>query len=80
MFDRILLDNDGWLMTVGLLGGITVHLKAKNITRKASRDESRHFVDTVDALKNKGAMITPGNPELEELFEWYADAIFFAVA
>ena len=76
MFDRVLLDNDHWLLTLGLLGGITVHLKARNITRKALRQESRHFNDTVEALKKQGVMITPGNPELEEVFEEYAEAVF----
>jgi hypothetical protein len=75
MIGRILLDNDDWLVTAGLLGGIKVVLKSRNLTYKAKTTERRHLMDTVELLKDAGVSIEPENIELQELHQMFAEAV-----
>ena len=75
MSGRILFENDDWLVTAGLLGGIKVVLKSRNLTYKAKTTERRHLMDTVELLKESGISVTPDNLQLQELFQTFAEAV-----
>ena len=75
MSGRILFENDDWLVTAGLLGGIKVVLKSRNLTYKAKTTERRHLMDTVELLKESGISVTPDNLQLQELFQTFAGAV-----
>ena len=75
MIGRILFECDEWLVTAGLLGGIKVVLKSRNLTYKAKTTERRHLMDTVELLKESGISVTPDNLQLQELFQTFAEAV-----
>ena len=76
MFDRILLNNERFLITSGLLGGKKVTLKERNITRRALRIERLYLLEFLEEIKKNGVPIEPGNKLVEEIFEGFGDAIF----
>ena len=51
MLNRTLLDDEYFLTTAGLLGGITVTLKGRGLKVKANKMENTKFLDTCDELK-----------------------------
>ena len=75
MMGRILLENDEWLVSAGLLGGITVRLKPRGISIKASSAERRHLMDTLDLLKARGSNLDPTNRSLQDLLQAFAEAV-----
>ncbi len=75
MIGRVLLDNENWLVTFGLLRA-KVMLKNRRLTRKASREESRYLVNVLDELKLRGVPIEPGNDYVNYVLDSFAYAIF----
>ncbi len=75
MIGRVLLDNEDWLVTFGLLRA-KVMLKNRRLTKKATREESRYLVEVLDELKLRGVSIEPGNDYVNYLLGSFADAIF----
>ena len=76
MFGRVLLDNDDWLVTLGLLGSLRVTLKWREITRKARPIEKKYFSELIAILSANGVPIEPGNATLEQAIIDFADAMF----
>ena len=74
MIGSVLLDNEDWLVTFGLLRA-KVTLKNRRLTRKASREESRYLVDVLDELKLRGVPIEPGNDYVNDVLEDFAGAV-----
>ena len=76
MIDRVLLDDETFRVTLGLLGGMKVTLKDRGLTRPAPPACAQHFKQTTDALQEMGVEIAPGSEPFEELLEEFAEAIF----
>ena len=75
MFDRILLDNDYFYVTAGLLGGIKVTLKSRGLTLKANRAERTKLLDVLDELKRRGYSVEPHSKEFEEILDNFSGAL-----
>ena len=75
MIGRVLFDNNDYLVTSGLLGGIKVYFKPRGMTFRTSARERRHLKDTVAILQQHNVPIDPNNADLQELFEGFARAI-----
>ena len=73
---RTLLDNDTWLVTVGMLGGITVIHKARNIRIKATRSERVHLLEIFEELNANGVSVEPENEIITEIIQMFSEAIF----
>jgi hypothetical protein len=52
IFSTTLLNNNDWLVTIGITGRFKITLKDRNLTRKASRFEGRHLVEVVKSMFN----------------------------
>ncbi|WP_139458902.1 hypothetical protein [Bathymodiolus thermophilus thioautotrophic gill symbiont] len=57
VFSTTLLNNDNWLVKIGITGRFKISLKDRNLTRKVSRFEGRHLVEIVESMFN--LKITP---------------------
>jgi hypothetical protein len=75
MFDRILLDNDDFLVTSGLLGGIKATLKSRGITVKADRPEKIKLLNVLDELKQRGYSVAPESKEFERIISGFSEAL-----
>jgi len=75
MLGRILLDNDYFLVTAGLLGAIKVTLKSRGLTLKATREERTKLLDVLDELKRRGYSVEPDSKELRNIIEKWTDDI-----
>jgi hypothetical protein len=75
MFGRILLDNDYFLVTAGLLGAIKVTLKSRGLTLKATREERTKLLDVLDELKRRGYSVEPDSKEFEEILDGFSEAL-----
>ncbi len=60
MLERVLLDDSDSRMTLGMLGGLRVHLKHRNITVKAMAQEKAFFNATIDLMQQYGVSMEPG--------------------
>lgn len=76
MIGRILLDDDTWRITSGLLGGIKITLKSRSTTIKTNRNERNYLYDILDELKKRGRPIEPGSAELNDIFVLFSEAVF----
>lgn len=76
MIGRILLDNDVWLITSGLLGGVKITHKPRNLTIKPNRYERSYLFDILDELKKRGDFVAQNRPEFENVIELFAEAVF----
>jgi hypothetical protein len=77
LFGRGLLDNETWLIMVGMLGmKIAVHHKDRGLTRKATRYERLYLLEVLEHMKGSGVSIEPGSPDFEAIVETFAEAIF----
>ena len=47
MIGRILFENESWVLTASLLGRYKIIFKESGISRKASREEGRHFLRVI---------------------------------
>jgi len=72
---KILLDNDYYLVTVGLFGAIKVTLKSRGVTYKANRFERTKLLDTLDELKKIGGSVEPNSKEFKEIVTHFAEAL-----
>ncbi len=63
MLDRILLDKDDWLVSIGLLGAVRVTLKSRNMTLKASSFERSYLLAILRILGERGVRIEPANDQ-----------------
>jgi hypothetical protein len=52
IFSTTLLNNNDWLVTIGITGRFKITLKDRNLTRKVSRFEGRHLVEVVKSMFN----------------------------
>jgi|SaaInlStandDraft_3_1057020.scaffolds.fasta_scaffold22885_1 hypothetical protein len=75
MFSRILLDNDDFLVTSGLLGGIKVTFKSRGITVKADRSEKIKLLNVLDELKQRGYSAAPESKEFERIISDFSEAL-----
>ena len=75
MLGRILLDNDYFLVTAGLLGAIKVTLKSRGLTLKATREERTKLLDVLDELKRRGYSVEPGSREFERILSDFSKAL-----
>lgn len=73
---RILLDNDSFVVTAGLLGGIKVKLKSRGVTLKANRFERTKLLDVLDELKCRGGSVEPHSKEFEEILDQFSQALW----
>lgn len=76
MVGRILLDNDYFYVTSGLLGGIKITLKSRNLTLKVNRDERAKLLDVLDELKRRGHSIEPHSKEFENVLNTFSEAVW----
>jgi hypothetical protein len=76
MLGRILLDNDYFLVTAGLLGSIKATLKSRGLTLKATREERTKLLDVLDELKRRGYSVEPNSKEFEEILGGFSEALF----
>ncbi len=76
MIGRILLDNESWLITLGLFGGIKVTLKNRGLTRRANRGERRYLMEMVETLEAAEIPIEPGGEPVEDMLNDFASAVF----
>ena len=75
MLGRILLDNDYFLVTAGLLGSIKATLKSRGLTLKATREERTKLLDVLDELKRRGYSVEPDSKEFEEILDGFSEAL-----
>jgi hypothetical protein len=74
---RVLLDNEAWFITAGILGmSIKVHDKERGLTRRATRYERLYLLEVFEHMQHSGIRIGSGSPEVGEVFEQFAEAIF----
>jgi hypothetical protein len=74
---RVLLDNEAWLVTAGILGmSIKIHDKDRGLTRRATRYERLYLLEVLEYMRNSGVWIGPGSQEVEAVIESFAEAIF----
>jgi hypothetical protein len=75
MFNRVLIDNEYFLTTAGLLGGITVTLKGRGLKVKANKIENTKFLDICDELKSRGGSVNPESKEFGALIDGFSEAL-----
>ena len=75
MFSRILLDNDNFLVTSGLLGGIKVTFKSRGTTVRANRSERARLLDVLDELKKRGFSEESKSKEFERIISDFSEAL-----
>jgi hypothetical protein len=75
MLNRTLLDNEYFLTTAGLLGGITVTLKGRGLKVKANKMENTKFLDICDELKRRGGSVSPDSKEFSALIDGFSEAL-----
>ena len=76
MIGRILLDNDYFCVTSGLLGGIKVALKSRNLTLEANKAERTKLLDVLDELKRRGYPVEPHSKEFENVLNTFSEAVW----
>ncbi len=76
MFDRILLNDNYFLVTSGLFGGIKVTLKSRGLTIRANRFERKRLLDVLDELKQRGYLLEPHSKEFEEILDGFSEALW----
>ena len=60
---RVLLDNEAWFITAGILGmSIKVHDKERGLTRRATRYERLYLLEVFEHMQHSGIRIGPGKP------------------
>ncbi|CAB5502947.1 hypothetical protein [Bathymodiolus thermophilus thioautotrophic gill symbiont] len=92
VFSTTLLNNDNWLVKIGITGRFKISFKDRNLTRKVSRFEGRHLVEIVESMFN--LKITPfhllklikaktpdflnmvKNNEFQYMMEYFAEVVF----
>jgi hypothetical protein len=73
----VLLDNEAWSISAGILGmSIKIYDKQRGLTRRATRYERLYLLEVLEHMKNSGIRIGPGGPEFEEIVQVFAEAIF----
>ena len=75
MLNRTLLDDEYFLTTAGLLGGITVTLKGRGLKVKANKMENTKFLDICDELKRRGGSVSPDSKEFGTLIDGFSEAL-----
>ena len=68
MLHRTLYRDDYQMLTVGLLGGMKIHLLERNTSRKLVVEERRWVSAVIDGCQKAGIPITPENKALAEFF------------
>ncbi|MFA6156140.1 hypothetical protein [Mesorhizobium sp.] len=76
MLDRVLLDDEHYRVSMGVMGGVTVLVKHRNLSRKAPSEYATHLKQTIDELQRRGVPIRPDSPILIELLGDFAEALF----
>ena len=74
MLDKLLLADDDFRVTVGLLGGITVTVKNRGLNVKALPLERTYLLDVLGHLERSGVPITPKNDVAVEVIRDFANA------
>jgi hypothetical protein len=70
---RVLLDNETWFITAGILGmRIHVYHKDQDLTRKATRYERLYLLEILEHMKHSGVSIGPRGPEFEAIIQLFA--------
>jgi hypothetical protein len=72
----LLLDNEHFSVTAGLLGSHKVTLKSRGLTIKADKFERTKLLDILDELKRIGGSVEPDNSVFESILEEWAEAVF----
>ena len=75
MFRRILLDDETWLVTVGLLGGIRVYYKPLGRLRKVHSGERRHLYDIVNELRKAGAPLDGASEQVTWVLREFTERV-----
>ena len=77
MLDKLLLDDEDFEVSLGLmgLGAITVTLKDENLKVKALPEEKEALGNAFNELESKGIRIEPGNERVEQVVRDFAKAI-----
>jgi hypothetical protein len=77
MLRRVLIDNEAWFITAGIFGmSIKVYDKERGLTRTATRYERLYLLEVLECMKDSGIRIGPESPEVEAIFQDFAEAIF----
>ena len=76
MLGRILLDDNDFLVTAGLLGGIKVTLKSRGVTIRASKPERIKLLNVLDELKRRGHSVDPKSKEFEKIISDFSEALW----
>jgi hypothetical protein len=75
VLDKLLLDDEDFRVTVGLLGGISVMVKHRQLTVKALKEERAYLLDILGHLERSGTAITPTSEITKEVIRDFADAV-----
>ena len=76
MIRRILLDNDTFTVTRGLLGTYRVTVKHRMMTRKATAGFRDHFNASMDAFVRLDGKVLPDNEDFRSLVVEFAEAVW----
>jgi hypothetical protein len=92
MFSTTLLNNDDWLVKIGITGRFKITLKDRSLTRKVSRFEGRHLVEVVESMfnlkiipfhlleliktKSLNFLNMVKNNEFQYMIKYFAEAVF----
>jgi hypothetical protein len=72
----LLLDNEHFSVTAGLLGSHKVTLKSRGLTIKADKLERAKLLDVLDELKRIGGSVEPNNAVFQSIVEQWSEAVF----
>ncbi|NTI74261.1 hypothetical protein [Rhizobium rhizogenes] len=72
----MLLDDDTFTVTYGLLGAYRITLKHRMMTRKAPANFRDHFNASMDAFVCLGGILSPGNEDFQSLTIEFAEAVW----
>ena len=76
MLGRKLFENSDWLLTASLTGRYKVTNKNRGSARKASKQESFHFLRILECMQDLGVKIEPSNSAFEEIAQAFCEACF----
>jgi hypothetical protein len=76
IFGRTLLDNDSYLLRVGVFGRSgSLFIKRRNLTIKAAPEEVQYLVDLSAELEKRGVSVAPGSADFELVCDLFCGAV-----
>lgn len=75
LFGRVLLNNEHYNLTIGLLGGGRVYFKGIDRTVRIMRDELSYLLNLSKCLQNRGIAISPDSEVFEYACEQFCEAV-----